>query len=307
MLQPSSQPDPKARLRSRPQAKPRRVVAGVRLTDPAIAASSSWLVQRWLKIVDAAADSNARIEGLEYARLGQTRRLDIGLGMATAVVQGRSTTPYQTILRFSTVKSELWDAAERAMAAQAGHAARLMTGEVHPDLEAMLAPLGIDLMSTDTTTVETTCSCRRPPQAWCKHACCAAFLLAEKLSREPLTIFALRGLAAEELLDRIRHRRSASAANGPAAPIHLPHVPGVSDLTPEPLESCVDRFWHSDVDPADLDFAAERPEVSHPLLRRLGASPFERGRFPLVGLLATCYEVNTEAALAPETRRNDES
>lgn len=250
-----------------------------------------------MKIVDAVTESDARIEGFEYARLGQTRRLDIGLGMATAVVQGRSSTPYQTILRFSVVRPELWDAAERAMAAQAGHAARLMTGEVHSDLEAMLAPLGIDLIPPDVSFVQTTCSCRRPPQTWCKHACCAAFLLAEKLVREPLTIFALRGLAAEELLDRIRHRRSASASNGPAAPIHMPHVPGVSDLVPEPLESCVDRFWTAELDAADLDFAPERPEVNHPLLRRLGASPFERGRFPLVGLLATCYEVNTEAAM----------
>ena len=35
----------------------------------------------------------------------------------------------------------------------------------------------------------------------------------------------------------------------------------------------------------------------HPLLRRLGPSPFESSRFPFVGLLATCYDVISKAAL----------
>jgi hypothetical protein len=33
------------------------------------------------------------------------------------------------------------------------------------------------------------------------------------------------------------------------------------------------------------------PDVSHPLLRRMGASPFQGAKFPMVGLLATCYDV----------------
>jgi len=33
------------------------------------------------------------------------------------------------------------------------------------------------------------------------------------------------------------------------------------------------------------------------LLRRLGPSPFPEGRFPLIGLMATCYQLIGEAAI----------
>jgi hypothetical protein len=47
----------------------------------------------------------------------------------------------------------------------------------------------------------------------------------------------------------------------------------------------------------ELDLAMDKPAASHVLLRRLGASPFDQAKFPLVGLMATCYDVISEAAL----------
>jgi hypothetical protein len=48
----------------------------------------------------------------------------------------------------------------------------------------------------------------------------------------------------------------------------------------------------------ELDLSLRPPEVSHPLLRRLGASPWTGpGSFPLVGLLASCYEVASNDVL----------
>ena len=47
----------------------------------------------------------------------------------------------------------------------------------------------------------------------------------------------------------------------------------------------------------DLDIPLDRPEVSYPLLRRLGPSPFENAKFPLFGLMQTCYEVISDAML----------
>ena len=62
----------------------------------------------------------------------------------------------------------------------------------------------------------------------------------------------------------------------------------------------LEAFWE---DPAGRAPVLPRvaPEVDKPLLRRLGASPFE-ARFPLVGLLATCYELVSE-----QTVRIDEA
>lgn len=137
---------------------------------------------------------------------------------------------------------------------------------------------------------------------WCKHACCLAYLVAEKLTTDPFLIFTLRGLPREELLEGLRQRRAvAGAGQGPVL-VYSPLVPGVSDVEPAPLEECVGHFWEAGPELDALDLPLGRPEVSHPLLRRLGPSPFGAGggKFPLVGLLATCYEVISEAAVKAE-------
>ncbi|MBL0870244.1 MAG: hypothetical protein IBJ18_06670 [Phycisphaerales bacterium] len=112
-------------------------------------------------------------------------------------------------------------------------------------------------------------------------------------------------------------------------PTFSPHVPGVTDLPSPSLASCLDQFW-SFAEPSKdpnkgagdasaesdrfegtesgdgeegvtsvqrLDLAPTNPPVSHPLLRRLGASPIPGAKFPLVGLLATCYDVISAKAM----------
>jgi hypothetical protein len=49
---------------------------------------------------------------------------------------------------------------------------------------------------------------------------------------------------------------------------------------------------------SQLDIPLDAPKVSHPLLRRLGQSPFTGvAAFPLVGLLASCYDTISRDAL----------
>jgi len=75
-------------------------------------------------------------------------------------------------------------------------------------------------------------------------------------------------------------------------------VSGAEVLSKE-LPTDVEDFWATGPELESLEMPMKRPEVSHPLLRRLGPSPFE-ARFPLVGLLATCYDVISEAAIRAE-------
>lgn len=80
---------------------------------------------------------------------------------------------------------------------------------------------------------------------------------------------------------------------GQAAAVYTPHLGAES----EPLDSCLDRFWEAGDELDEVDAPLVPPEVTHPLLRRLGPSPFAKSRFPFVGLLATCYDVISRAAL----------
>jgi hypothetical protein len=74
----------------------------------------------------------------------------------------------------------------------------------------------------------------------------------------------------------------------------------VDDMTYPALEEVLDRFWDAGPGLHEIDLPLDPPPVSHPLLRRLGPSPFPNAQFPLVGLLASCYETISEAARKTE-------
>ena len=124
-------------------------------------------------------------------------------------------------------------------------------------------------------------------ERWCKHACCAAYLFAERLTTDPFLMFRVRGMAGAELLDRLRHMRSMGQQG---SGLYVGRVAGVSDVESSPLDANLDQFWDAGPQLETLDMTIGVAPITHPLLRRLGPSPFNNSTFPLVGLLASCYD-----------------
>lgn len=281
-----------------PLTKPRRVRGGIKLPAESSGlgdSSAGWASQRWARLVELVADGERVKEGLEYAQLGQTKRLNIESGRIDALVQGREVRAYVTRIEFDTLGESQWGQVVAAMAEGAIYAAKLLSGEVPANIEELFAPLGLRLFPTDTAEVRTSCSCGLE-KPWCKHACCVAHLFAARLSSEPFLMFALRGLGAEELQERLRQRRSVASAASDAVNVYVQRIPGVADAAAPPLEKDLERFYDVGPQLAELDFPVGPPPVSYPLLRRLGPSPFQNAQFPLVGLLASCYNAISEDA-----------
>jgi uncharacterized Zn finger protein len=276
-----------------PPVNPRRVRGGIRLRPQDEQATPHWVTERLRRLAERAASAEVVAEGLEYARLGQTRRLEIEDGVAVASVQGRMSRPYLVTLKLRHFTPEERDRIVDAMGEQALYAAKLLAREVPPNIEDLFAPLGYKLFPSEPGEIETTCTCREP-QPWCKHAVCAAVLLAYRLGREPLAIFELRGHSVDHFVAMLSDRRALSSQGPGPAIVYQPQVPGVGEGTP--LGADLERFWEAGPELAQIDTPMGEPEVSHVLLRRLGPSPFTESRFPLVGLLATCYEVVSEHA-----------
>jgi uncharacterized Zn finger protein len=131
---------------------------------------------------------------------------------------------------------------------------------------------------------------------------CLTALLGERLGEEPMLVFGLRGMPPEDLVEGLRLRRVSSAGPSGPTPVLLPHVAGVTDTPSAPLDESLADFWEVGSDLADLDTPIGPPPISCVLLRRLGPSPFPEGRFPLLGLLATCYDlIGREAVEGGET------
>lgn len=298
-------------------ANPRRVRGGVKLSqsegvgDPA----AGWASQRWSRLIEDAAEGAALREGLEYAKLGQTKRLTIEPGRLDAVVQGRAPRAYVTRITIPTLDAEQWTKAIGALADSAMYAAKILSGEVPPSIEDLFIPLGFRLLPASAADLGVTCTCTiagppggppppLPGGLWCKHACCVAHLFAARLSTDPFLAFLLRGLEREDLTDRLLHRRAASQAGHGTVPVYVQRVTGASEMPPPAFDQNLDHFWEMPQPLDAIEIPIEPPPVSHPLLRRLGPSPFLNAAFPLVGLLASCYERISEDALSepsPET------
>jgi uncharacterized Zn finger protein len=247
-----------------------------------------------------------------------------------AEVQGRQYRPHRAVLEFAVPSDAQWHAVESAMTEQAVFAAKLLAHEVPDNIQTVFDPLNLRLYpalaSPTDPDLKVSCTCGHT-SAWCKHVVCAALLLAERMDKNPFLIFTLRGLPGDELLERLRSRRAAAQGGDMftqslsqrltgLAPVvatarfdddGFPDEDGLSSASGGdvpaapgavvPLEACVGRFWEMGPGLDELETPLRPPEVSHALLRRLGPSPFKEGKFPLVGLLATCYETISKAAL----------
>ncbi|MCC6970752.1 MAG: hypothetical protein IT434_11080 [Phycisphaerales bacterium] len=286
------------RSRKQPLLRPRRVRGGVKLllSDQ----NASWAAQRWVRLVEQAGEGQHLVEGIDYAKNGQTKRLSVEVGRVDASVQGRAYRPYTTVLSLTAFSHDEWDRIVEAMSDQAIHAAKLLSGELPPNIEDLFAPLGLRLFPTEPTDVKVSCTCDdfKGGRHWCKHAVCVAMLFAERLSEDPFHMFTMRGMAAAELLERLRQRRSVARAGNSAVPVYAPRLPGEGEAPS--LDQCLDKFWDAGPGLHSLDFVRQHSPVKHPLLRRLGPSPFQGvagASFPLVGLLATCYEVISRDAV----------
>lgn len=298
---PKAKRDPRASFRPdrRELARPKKVRAGVKLKAQEGEILSSWIAQRVNRLVELAAQGQVLQEGIEYARLGQTRRLSTDSGRVRASVQGRADKAYETVLEFRHFSTTERDRVIEAMSDQSRHAAQLLAGEMPTNIEDLFAPMGLKLFPTEPRDAEPRCTCSdwREEKPWCKHAVCVAALLGERLAESPLEMFGLRGLPAEDLVERLRERRVITGQGPGPAPVYVGHVPGLAERQPGSLEESLGSFWSTPTDLLRTPSMPPAPEMSHLLLRRLGPSPFE-GRFPLVGLLATCYDVIRERTLA---------
>jgi uncharacterized Zn finger protein len=281
------------RSNKKPLTNPRRVRGGVKVKTKPGEPPKSWVTQRVMRVAEVAADGEALREGLEYAQLGQTKRFTVDGTLCEGVIQGRSDKPYRTTLSLEPFTAPQQEQVIGTMGEQVRYTAKLLAGELPSNIEDVFAPLGLRLLPTEPGDLRPECTCGdwSAKSPWCKHAVCLTALLGERLGDDPMLVFGLRGMPIDDLVEGLRQRRVAGAGASGPSPVLQPHVPGVTDSASPPLDQSLAEFWEVGPDLADLDTPIAPPPVSCVLLRRLGPSPFPEGRFPLLGLLATCYDL----------------
>lgn len=226
-----------------PPSGPRRVEGGLKARATRGAIGSSWWSRRFLDVLESLAIGGRLDRGRNYARRGQVISLDVGPGAVRASVQGSRARPYAVSIGLPVFSPSVWADAEIALSEQALPSAKLLAGEVPPELEEIFAAAGAPLFPRTARELDQRCSC---PDVMvpCKHLAATFYLLAEAFDDDPFLILRWRGRDRAALLDRLRELRAeegpVEAAEG--EPVSATGAAlALADL-PEPVRR-PDRFW----------------------------------------------------------------
>ncbi|HLI14616.1 MAG TPA: SWIM zinc finger family protein [Acidimicrobiales bacterium] len=188
---------------------------------------ASWWGAAWVSALEGRArlDPNRLPRGRTYARSGAVGPLSLAPGLVAAEVQGSRERPYEVRVRVRTFTEGEWRTVLDALAAEIGHAAALLEGELPPAVGEDVRSVGLDLLP-GPGELQPRCSC--PDWADpCKHAAAVCYLVADALDEDAFGVFLLRGLAREELLRALRARRGPARAPQ-RAPERAPSADGAS-------------------------------------------------------------------------------
>ena len=196
-----------------PEYRPRRPGPGVRRAKGRRPFGESWWGSAWVDALEHGArlDPNRLPRGRTYARTGAVGDLTLAAGLVSAPVQGSRSTPYRVSIRVAQFSAPEWERVLDALAAEIGHVAALVDGELSPSVADDVRSTGLDLLPGPG---ELQCRCSCPDWAEpCKHAAAVCYLVADSLDEDPFGVLLLRGRSRDEVLAALRARRAAGSGS----------------------------------------------------------------------------------------------
>jgi uncharacterized Zn finger protein len=258
---------------------PLEVEGGIRARSRRGAIGEQWWSRRFIDVLESFGMAGRLSRGRNYARRGQVLGFEISCGYVTAQVQGSRPNPYRVQIQLIPLTKPQWRKVEQALAARALFRAKLLAGEMPPEIEEVFAGCGTPLFPRSARDLEMSCSC----PDWgvpCKHLAAVCYVLAEAFDLDPFGILAWRGRGREDLLASLR---LTAAEAEPARPL--------IDVTDRPLAECLADFWSPGMSAGRLRALPPAPATAPDLLLRT----FEPPRvlvsgMDLVTLLAPAYD-----------------
>ncbi len=261
---------------------PREVKGGIKAQSKRGTFGESWWAKRWIAVLESF-NIGARLgRGRSYARRGQVLSIEIDKGKVTAKVQGSRPRPYEIKIEIKTLSPANWQKLAKTLSSEAIFSAKLLTGEMPPDIEKVFQKAGLSLFPEKLKDLKTDCSC----PDWsnpCKHIAAVYYLLGEEFDRDPFLIFKLRGMSREELMGTLSIPNKA-ATSKKARPAMAP-----SPEIREPLSPEISKFWNGEKLPDDFFGEVTVPTVPAVLPKRLGSFPFWRGEERFLDTMELIY------------------
>jgi uncharacterized Zn finger protein len=260
-----------------PESVPLPAPDGLATSKQRGAMAATWWSRRFLDVLESYGLGTRMQRGRRYARTGQLLTLDVRAGMFLAQVQGSRRTPYVVTIATELPTAEQWAKVDAVLASRVGFVARLLAGEVSPDLEAVFRDASVELFPSTWSRLDARCTC----PDWenpCKHIAAVLYVFADQLDDDPWLLLAWRGRTRDELLEPVRARA------GRAAPV--PDTPTVAPWWPLGEGT---RFAERGADPNPPP--SEPPDPAEAVLRRLAPLEVDVRGTSVVDLVAAAYAV----------------
>jgi len=164
--------------------------------------AATWWSRRFTEVLESYGLGARMQRGRRYARTGQVLNLSVSAGVIAAQVQGSRHTPYLVTVSLREPNEAQWRRIDDAMRAKIGFVARLLGGELPPDLEEVFNSAGVTLFPSAWEDLRASCSC----PDWenpCKHIAAVLYLFADQLDADPWLALALRGRGRDAVLDAL--------------------------------------------------------------------------------------------------------
>ncbi|MQY03177.1 SWIM zinc finger family protein [Actinomadura macrotermitis] len=231
-----------------------------------------WWSRRFLGMVGSFADPERLRD-----RQGAITELRVAPYEVTAKVRDGGER-HEVAIGIDAIGEEGWRVAEAALAAKAVFRARLLAGEMPPEIELVFAESGLSLFPASAGALHLMCSC----DDWgdpCPHGATVLHELARAFDNDPFLILEWNGRPRDLLLTALR--RAPEAAPDPF------------EVEEEPLTA--DGFW---TPPSGLARLRERPAAPPVppgfVLELATPPPVKVRRRDLVDVLAPAYEALAE-------------
>jgi uncharacterized Zn finger protein len=255
-----------------PYGSPRPVEGGIRARGARGSLGERWWSRRFIDLLESYADEGRLARGRSYARKGQVVDLTVAAHEVTARVQGSEPDPYDVAVGIDVIDDAVWDTICEALAGQAVFRARLLAGEMPPEIEEVFAAFGVALFPASPADMHLMCSCPDWGEP-CKHAAAVLYLLAEAFDDDPFLILAWHGRTRDQMLTALRRREPAAAAT--------------LEIDETPLTERLEDFWAPAAVPDRPPAPALPPGL---LLRQLDPPDIKVRRRQLTEVLWPAYE-----------------
>jgi uncharacterized Zn finger protein len=270
---------PAANWRDFGPSRPLEVEGGVKARSKRGSIGEQWWSRRFIDVLESFGMTGRLARGRNYARRGQVIAFEISCGYVTAQVQGSRPKPYTVRIQVTPLTKPQWRTVEQALAAQALFRAKLLAGEMPPEIEEVFAACGTPLFPRSARDLDMSCSC----PDWgvpCKHLAAVCYVLAEAFDADPFGILAWRGRGRDDLLAALR---LTGREDEPARPL--------IDVTDRPLAECTADFWSPGMSAQRLRALPPAPAAAPDLLLRTFEPPRVQVRgSALIALLAPAYD-----------------